>query len=93
MPTGRSAVLLIHDDGDVLDLLTRVFESRGLDVMTAVTAFRAFAHLESGRPVHLVIAPWDDAHPVGGEVYRWALQHRFDLRAEFVFLAAEVTGE
>ena len=86
-------MLVIHDDGDVLDLLTRLFESRGFEVVTAVTAFRAQAQLESERAIHVVIAPWDDAHAVGGDVYRWTLQHRFDLRAQFVFLATEVTGD
>jgi CheY-like chemotaxis protein len=33
--------------------------------------------------------PWDTAHPVGGEVYRWSLQRRYDLRDGFVFLATE----
>lgn len=84
---------MIHDDGDVLDLLTRLFEAKGFEVVTAVTTFRAQAHLESERAVHVVVAPWDDAHAVGGEVYRWSLQHRFDLRAQFVFLATEVTGD
>ena len=84
---------MIHDDGDVLDLLTRLFEAEGFEVVTAVTAFRAEAQLESERAIHVVVAPWDEAHAVGGEVYRWALQQRFDLRAQFVFLASEVTGD
>ena len=68
---GRPTVLVIHDDGDALDLLTRLFEASGFDVVTAVTGFRAQAHLEGDRPIDVVVAPWDTAHPVGGEVYRW----------------------
>jgi CheY-like chemotaxis protein len=83
-------VLVIHDDGDALDLLTRLFEASGFDVVTAVTGFRAQAHLESDRAVHVVVAPWDAGHAVGGDVYRWSLQKRYDLRAQFVFIAAEV---
>jgi CheY-like chemotaxis protein len=93
IPTGRSTVLVIHDDGDVLDLLTRLFEARSFDVITAVSGLRAEAHLDGVRPIHVVVAPWDASHPVGGEVYRWALQRRYDLRGQFVFIAAEVTPE
>lgn len=84
---------MIHDDGDALDLLTRVFEADGFEVVAAVTGFRALAHLEGDRSIAAVIAPWDAARAVGGEVYRWALQHRYDLRDRFVFLAEEVPAE
>jgi CheY-like chemotaxis protein len=83
-------VLVIHDDGEALDLLTRLFEASGFEVITAVTGFRAQAHLEGGRPIEVVVVPWDAAHPIGGEVYRWSLQQRYDLRDAFVFLAAEL---
>jgi two-component system chemotaxis response regulator CheY len=85
----RPTVLVIHDDGEALDTLTRLFEASGFEVATAVTAFRAQAYLEGDRPVGLVVVPWDAAHPVGGELYRWVLQRRYDLRDGFVFLAAE----
>ena len=85
----RPTVLVIHDDGAALDVLTRWFEASGFEVSTALTGFRAQAHLEGARPVDLVVVPWDAAHPVGGEVYRWSLQRRYDLRDGFVFLAAE----
>jgi CheY-like chemotaxis protein len=86
----RPTVLVIHDDGDALDLLTRLFEGNGFEVATAVTGFRAQAILESERAIHVVVAPWDPQHAVGGDVYKWALQHRFDLRGQFVFVGAEV---
>lgn len=81
---------MIHDQGDTLDLLTRLYEASGFDVLTAVTGFRAQAYLESDLPIDVVVAPWDAQHPLGGEVYRWALQRRYDLRDQFVFLATEV---
>jgi DNA-binding response OmpR family regulator len=89
----KNAVLLVHDDGDVLDLLTRLFEAGNLEVTTASTTFRAQDHLTTATPVHAVVAPWDLTHSMGGEIYRWALQRRFDLRAQFVFLASEVPPE
>ena len=78
---------------DVLDLLTRWLEASDLDVLAALTAFRAQAHLEGERPIDVVIAPWDVSHPIGGETYRWVLQHRPDLRNRFVFIADEVPPE
>lgn len=89
----RPTVLVIHDDGEALDRLTRLFEGAGFDVLTAVTGFRAQAHLGGERPVDLVVAPWDARHGVGGEIYRWSLQRRYDLRDGFVFLADETPAE
>jgi CheY-like chemotaxis protein len=86
----RPTVLVIHDDGEALDVLTRLFESSAFEVITAITGFRAQAHLEGDRPIDVVVVPWDAAHFVGGEVYRWSLQRRYDLRDGFVFLAAEL---
>ncbi len=86
----RPTALVIHDDGDALDVLTRLFEATGFDVITAVTGFRAQTHLEGDRPIEVVVVPWDAAHPVGGDIYRWSLQRRYDLRDGFVFLAAEM---
>jgi CheY-like chemotaxis protein len=90
---GRPTVLVIHDEGDALDLMTRLFEASGAEVVTAVTGFRAQAHLEGERSIDVVVAPWDAAHPVGGDVYRWSLQKRYDLRDQFVFMAEEVPAE
>jgi CheY-like chemotaxis protein len=88
----RPTVLVIHDDGETLDQLTRLFEASGFEVITAVTGYRAQAHLERRdgvRDVDLVVVAWDASHATGGEVYRWSLQRRYDLRDGFVFLAAE----
>jgi CheY-like chemotaxis protein len=90
---GRPTVLVVHDDGDALDVLTRLFEASGFDVITAVTGFRAQAYLEADRKIDVVVAPWDFTHLIGGDVYRWALQRRYDLRDQFVFLASEVPPE
>lgn len=91
--SGRPTALVIHDDGDALDLLTRLFEASGFEVAAAVTGFRAQAHLEGDRRIDVVVAPWDPDRPVGGAVYRWSLQHRHDLRDRFVFLASEVPAD
>ena len=62
----RPTALVIHDDGEALDALTRLFEAAGFEVTTALTGFRAQAHLEGERPIDVVVVPWDAAHPVGG---------------------------
>ena len=85
--------MVIHGTAEILDLLTRWFEASGLDVVSAVTAYRAQAALEGGRRIDVVVVPWDHSHPIGGEVYRWAMQHRSDLRNRFVFVADEVPPE
>jgi len=89
----RPTVLVIHDDADALDLMTRLFEASGFDVVTAITGFRAQAHLEGDRRVDVVVAPWDTQHGVGGDVYRWSLQRRYDLRDQFVFVGNDVPPE
>lgn len=86
-------MLVIHDDGESLDLMTRLFGASGFEVVTAVTGFRAQAHLEGDKPIDVVVAPWDTTRGVGGDVYRWALQRRYDLRDQFVFLGSEVPPE
>ncbi len=93
VPLDRPTVLVIHDDADALDLMTRMFEASGFDVVTAISGFRAQAQLEGDRRVDVVVAPWDTQHPVGGEVYRWSLQRRYDLRDQFVFVGSEVPAE
>lgn len=93
MSLARPTVLVIHDDGDALDVLTRLFEASGFEVLTAVTGYRAQAYLEADKPIDVVVVPWDAAHSVGGDVYRWSLQRRYDLRDGFVFLGAETPSE
>jgi len=39
------------------------------------------------------VVPWDQDHPVGGEVYRWVLKNRPDLRTRFVFIADDVPSD
>jgi CheY-like chemotaxis protein len=86
-------VLVVVDDPNLLDLLTRVFEGRRFAVATAATSRQAIASLESGRTLDVVVAAWDGAHPVGGEVYRWVLKNRVGLRAHFVFLGDDLPDD
>src|SRR5262249_58198962 len=81
------------EGGEARGVLAGLFEAAGFEVATAVTGFRAQAHLEGERPIDVVVVPWDAAHPVGGEVYRWSLHHRYDLRDGFVFLSADTPAE
>lgn len=90
---GRFTALVIHGDGSVLDVLTRWFEASGFEVLTALNAFRAQAALEGEKVIEVVVVPWDDTQPVGGEVYRWVLKNRPDLRSRFVFIADDVPPE
>jgi CheY-like chemotaxis protein len=87
--SGQPSLLLIHDDSDLLDLLTRYFESRGFAVAIAATVFSAMTQLQSRREFDVIIAGWDVGRGVGAEVYRWVLKHRFHLRGQFIFLARE----
>jgi CheY-like chemotaxis protein len=89
----RSTVLVIHEDGEALDRLTRLFEGRGFDVLTAATQFQANARLAGERAIDVVVAQWDDDHPLGGEVYRWVLASKPELRGQFVFVAAGAPDE
>jgi CheY-like chemotaxis protein len=89
----RSTVLVIHEDGAALDRLTRLFEGRGFDVVTAATQFQANARLVGDRPIDVVVAQWDEDHRLGGEVYRWVLPNKPELRGQFVFVAAGVPDE
>ncbi len=81
--------MLLHHDGELLDRLTRVFEARGFAVSLAATQMQARTVLVADRPFDVVIAGWDTQHPVGGDVYRWVLEHRYELRDRFVFVADE----
>lgn len=84
----RSAsILLVHDDSALLDVLTRAFEARRFEVAIAATEFAATSHLQSPRFFGAVVAAWFAGAGMGEAVYRWALTHRYDLRARFVFMA------
>jgi CheY-like chemotaxis protein len=87
--TGRPSALVIHGSADVLEALTRALHADGLDIVAAASAFRAKATLESNRAIDVVVAPW----ALGGDLYRWALANRPDLRSRFVFIADDVPAE
>jgi CheY-like chemotaxis protein len=87
--TGRPSALVLHSSADVLEALTRALHTDGLDIVAAASAFRAKAALEGNRTIDVVVAPWD----LGGDLYRWALAHRPDLRSRFVFIADDVPAE
>lgn len=89
----RRSILLLHHDAGLLDLLTRVFEARGFQVSLAATPMQARTILSSERELDVVVAAWDAGHHLGGEVYRWALDHRFELRDRFVFVGDEVAAD
>lgn len=79
------SVLVALDDDDARDHLVAVFIARGASVASARTVGEARTVLEGERPIDVVVTAWDTAHTVGGELYRWALKHRVDLRGQFVF--------
>lgn len=70
-----------------------MFEHHGHVVSTAASAFRAQSILTGDRDVGVIIAQWDTTHPIGAEVYRWAISNRYDLRSQFVFLADEISED
>lgn len=85
----RNAVLLVHDDGEVLDVLTRLFEARGCEVSIAATGFAALTHLQSEGEFDVIVAGWDTGGGIGAEIYEWVLAHSYHLRNQFVFLASD----
>ncbi|MBK9032166.1 MAG: response regulator [Myxococcales bacterium] len=89
----RRSIIVLHHDGQLLDLLTRLFEARGYAVALAATVGQALTHLGSDREFDVVVAEWDSHRPAGGEVYRWVIDHRFDLRDRFVFLSEDPPAE
>lgn len=81
--------MLIHDDSDLLDVLTRIFEALRFDVAIAATPFAALLRLAPPREYTVIIAGWDAANGIGAAIYKWVLAHRYDLRGQFIFLADE----
>lgn len=91
-----ASVLLVHQDSELLDRLTRLFEARGLEVAIAATAMSALSMMESrgGEAAFaVVVAAWDPEGKVGARLYSRAIGRHFALRDRFVFLGAEQTDE
>jgi len=89
----RPSLFLAVDDPGLLDLLTRVFEGRGFVIGIGATARQAISHLEGERVFDVVVASWEPQHAMGGDVYKWSLRHRPDLRAKFVFVSDDTPAE
>ncbi len=92
-PSTRKSLLLIHDDSDLLDALTRTFEARGFEVAIAATPFAAISRIDAGREFDAIIAGWSSAEGVSARVYEWALRKHYHLRGRFLFVSNEPTED
>ncbi len=81
-----SVLLLVHDDPDVLDWLTTLFEANGFEVIIGATALAAHAKLERTE-VSAILAGWDVGGGAGEKLYDWALTHKPSLLRRFLVLA------
>ncbi len=87
----RSTVLLVHDDGDLLDVLTRLFEQDGCSVSIAPTGFFAINRLSDEDP-DVIVAGWRGGGGLGQELYDWVLANKYHLRSQFVFVGTDTSG-
>jgi CheY-like chemotaxis protein len=86
----NSAILLIHDDPELLDTLTRLLEERGIEVSIAASAFAAtsiISERSEGEEFDVIVTGWDSRGRTGAKVHSWVVENRFQLRDRFVFLA------
>ncbi len=81
-----SVLLLVHDDPDVLDWLTTLFEANRFEVIIGATALAAHAKLER-TDVSAILAGWDVGGGAGEKLYDWALTHKPSLLSRFLVLA------
>ncbi|MCA9675055.1 MAG: response regulator [Kofleriaceae bacterium] len=88
-----TSLLVALDDPDGLQRLRDVFAARDLVVTTASSLAEARSLLEGNEDFDVVVTAWDTSHTLGGELYRWALKQRVDLRGMFVFLVDEPAPE
>jgi len=84
----RPANLVIHGDGEALDALTQLFEAAGFEVTTAITGFRAQAHLFDA-----IVADWNMDDGTGADLYRWIAQVKPWLAERVVFLADDESDD
>jgi DNA-binding NtrC family response regulator len=80
------AVVVVHDDSDVADLLTGLLRANGFQTKWCRSHGEAEERLATSRD-DLVIVPWD--RPIGKQVYRWASKSS-TLRRRFVFIVDEI---
>jgi len=95
MPVGsmrpkQAVVLIVHEDGGVVDLLRGLFEPWSIHVEACVDHDAATARISAGG-VDVVMVPWEGA--LGRGTYRWILQHRSELREQVVVLRRDVPEE
>ncbi len=81
-----SVLLLVHDDPDVLDWLTTLFEANGFDVAIGATAFAARAKLERTE-VTAVLAGWDAGGGAGEKLVAWCKTEKPNLLKSFLLLS------
>jgi two-component system, OmpR family, alkaline phosphatase synthesis response regulator PhoP len=83
-PPPGTEVMVVHDDADVVLLLTQMLRQSGFSVAQATTSRDAIAQLESSNP-HIVLADWSPGGAGSAELCR-ALAAR-PRRPSLVFLA------
>jgi len=84
-----AAVLIVHEEREVIDRLREVLEAQGFAVDDCTSAAPATARLAAG--VDAVLISWDG--PLGRDVFGWALRHRRELRRRFVALRREIPAD
>lgn len=82
------AVLLVHDDPDVLDWLTTLLEAAGYRVVIAATSFAARSRLERGS-IAAILVGWSVGGGAGEALARWAAEEGAGLRERMVALVED----
>jgi CheY-like chemotaxis protein len=80
-------LLVVHDDADVADLLSGLFEAHGFRVEVCRTEGAAERRLATAR-VDVVVTAWD--REIGKQIYRWATARSHGMQRRFVFVVDEV---
>ena len=83
MDARRATLLVVHEDGDVVDLLRGFFDRHSFAVEWSADAMSASRRLEAGN-VAVVIVPFEGL--LGRLVARWVLERRPELRDRLIVL-------
>lgn len=86
------AVLLVHDDPDVLDWLTTVLEAAGYEVGIGASALSARAWLERNRAT-AILAGWDAGGGAGRALAGWARAGQPELIERMAALTEDPAAE